>query len=385
MAGIRDVGKRVIEKVGASFGLQPASPWADSDHLGVVSGLLGLADNLDLYVSRDTAMDLSPIAKGRRVLVTNGARLALTNRKGAQPAPFTMPYLQQPEADRPLATTLTWTLDALLFYPRTWWIVQKRDYAGWPARGGVKLLARKDATIDGDGKLVAAWGERISDTDPTARYRQRDVIQFDSPDGGLLREARGTIKRALILNAAASLAEGNPVPSLVLSNENGPALEGDQIRDLLNDWLEARKTYGAGYVGKGIKAVPLELGDGQLLIQGRKQMDLELARHVGAPAWALDVALEGSTLTYQNRSSRGWELIDLYLATYLTPIAARLSMPDTTPAGWDTVFDLDELTRADMKTRFETYKIGLEADFIDQSWIEAQERQSLKLDEGNAA
>lgn len=368
----------ILEKIGASFGLYPASPWADSSHLGVVEGLLGLADDLDLYVSRDKAMDLSPIAKGRRVLVTNGARLGLVNKKGNSPAPFTMPYLQQPEDGIPLATTLTWTLDALLFYPRTWWIVQRRDAAGWPARGGIKRLDWKDADFDSDKRLVGAWGEKISDTDETARYRTRDVIQFDSPDGGLLKEAHGTIKRAFILNAAASLAEGNPVPSLVLSNESGPALEGPQIRALLEDWMKARKTYGAGYVGKGIKATAVELGEGQLLIQGRKQMDLELARHVGAPAWALDVALEGATLNYSNRSSRAWELIDLYLATYLTPITSRLSMPDTTPLGWSTVFDLDELTRADMKTRFETYAIGLEKGFIDQAWIEDQERQTLK-------
>jgi len=388
MASIAEAGRRAVEKIGASFGLYPASPWGDSSHLGVIHDLFGLADGLDLYVSRDAAMDLSPIAKGRRVLVTNGARLTLQNRKGNAPTPYTMPYLEQPEEDVPLATTLTWTLDSLLFYPRTWWIVQKRDWAGWPARGGLKRLPRKDATIDADGKLVAAWGDKISDTDPNARYRSRDVIQFDAPDGGLLAEAKGTIKRAIILNAAASLAEGNPVPSLVLQNENGPTLEGHQIKDLLNDWMQARKTYGAGYVGKGIKAVPLEMGPAQLLIDGRKQMDLELARHVGAPAWALDVALEGSTLNYSNRSSRAWELIDLYLATYLTPITSRLSMSDTTPAGWRTMFNLDELTQADMKTRFETYKLGVDAGIIDQEWIEAQEGQSLKLGsatEGNAA
>lgn len=393
---MRDLGSRFVDYMrspsespagigntgGGEFStVLPASPWGDDSHLGIVSALYGLADSTDVWVSRDTAMDLSPIAKGRRVLVTNGARLSLKNRRGDAPAPFTMPFLEQPEADRPLSTTLTWTLDALLFHPRTWWIVQKRDFAGWPARGGAKLLSRKDAEIDADGKLVGAWGEKISDTDPTARYRTRDVIQFDAPDGGLLHEAHRTLKRAMILNAAASLAEGNPVPSIILQNESGPVLEGPQIKELLDDWLKARRTYGAGYVGKGIKATPLALADSQLLIDGRKQMDLELARHVGAPAWALDVALEGATLNYSNRSSRAWELIDLFLATYTTPIASRLSMADVTPLGWQTVFDLDELTREDLKTRFETYAIGLDKGFIDQAWIEAQEGQALKLGE----
>lgn len=398
MPGIKDAmssfGRWLIEPVSSptstpvrdSFGIRTgfASPWADSSHLGEVTlaKFYGLADDLDVWVDRSSAMSLSPIAKGRRVLVTNGARLKLQNKRGSAAAPLTMPYLEQPEADRPLSGTLTWTLDALMFYPRTWWIVQRRDFAGWPARGGCKLLDRKDAEFDSDGKLVAAWGDKIG---PGERYEERDVIQFDAPDRGLLAEARRTIKRALILNAAAALAEGNPVPSLNLRNDGPNKLEAHQIKELLESWVDARKKYGVSYTDKGITPEAFGIANTQLLIDGRKQMDLELARHVGIPAWAADVSLEGSSLTYQNRSSRGWELIDLYLTTYLSPITSRLSMADTTPIGWSTEFGLDELTREDQKTRFETYAIGLEKGFIDQAWVEAQEGQPLKLGTGDAA
>ncbi|MCC2034212.1 hypothetical protein [Microbacterium allomyrinae] len=348
-----------------------ASPpaWADSSHLSLIGELYGIADSSGIVVNRRTALGLPIVAKGRRLLATNIARMQLVNRKGAAPAPMQLAYLQQPEADRSLSATLTWTVDALYFYPRTWWIVQKRDAAGWPARGGVKLLDRKDAEFDKDGRLVGAWGKPVA---------ARDVIQFDAPDGGLLHDGQTLLRRAFILNRAVSLAEENPVPSVNLENTGNEALLGTQIVELLESWMEARRRYGVGYTDKSIKATTLGISNSQLLIDGQKQMDVNLARQVGLPAWAADVAVEGASLNYSNRSSRAWELIDLFLSTYMTPITSRLSMNDTTPIGWSTAFSTDDLTRDDIKTRFETYAIGIEKNFIDQTWIEAQEGQQLK-------
>ncbi|WP_345751384.1 phage portal protein [Microbacterium rhizophilus] len=371
---IRDALSAQPVAVSLGDGRPLASPYSDAASLSVIEELYGLADRSDLIVTRGMAMGLSPLAKGRRVLATNLGRMSLVNTKGSASAP-TMPYLEQPEADRPLSATLTWTADALYFQPCTWWIVRKRDAYGWPARGGIKLLDRADAQFDKDGKLRSAWGMEIGEDN---EIKPRDVIQFDAPDGGLLADQKVLIRRAAVLNRAASLAEANPVPSVNLEYSGNQPLESDQIKDLLDSWVSARKKYGVAYTDKTIKAVPMSAAEAQLLLGGRKQMDLELARVAGAPAWALDVALEGSTLNYQNRASRAWELIDLFLATYMTPIATRLSMPDATPLGWRTTFNTDDLTRPDQKTRFETYKLGLDAGFIDQAWIEAQEGQRMK-------
>jgi len=349
-----------------------ASPpqWADDSHLAVISQLYGLADASDIRITRRMAMSLDVVAKGRRVLATNLGRMTLVNRKGNGPAPLQMAFLQQPEADRPLASTLVWTVDALMFRPRTWWIVKQRDFAGWPARGGCKLLDYDDAEFDENGKLVKAWGEPVE---------PRDVIQFDAPDGGLLHDGARTLRRAIILDRAASLAEDNPVPSINLENTGTRELGEQQIRELLESWMNARRKYGVAYTDRSIKATPLGIDNAQLLLDAQNRMDLKLARQIGIPAWAADVALEGSTLNYQNRSSRAWELIDLFLSTYMTPIASRLSMNDCTPVGWTTTFSTDDLTRPDVKERFETYEIGKRAGFIDDAWIEAQEGQPLRI------
>lgn len=357
-----------------SLAIKSPEDWADSSHLIPVDleSLFGLTDASGIRISRRTAMGLDVVAKGRRVLATNLGRMPLINKAAGALAPIQMPYLQQPEEERPLAQTLIWTADALYFYPRTWWIVQRRDAYGWPARGGVKLLDRKDAEFDDDGKVIKAWGQPVT---------ARDVIQFDAPDGGLLHDGLKTLRRAVILDRAASLAEENPVPSVDLHYDGPQQLEADQIRALLASWQAARAKYGAAFSDKTISVKTLGLDKEQLLLDAQNRMDIKLARQVGIPAWAADVALEGSTLNYQNRASRAWELIDLYLATYTTAIASRLTMNDCTPIGWSTEFDTEVLTRPDLKTRFETYKLGLDGGFIDQAWIDAQEGQPLKLEE----
>lgn len=342
--------------------IPPASPWADGSGLSthMLDDLYGLARNIT--VTRKKALSLDVVAKGRRVYASQTSRMRLRNVKDGRPAPTQMSLLAQPERDRAFASTIIWTADQLYFYGRTWWIVEQRDAYGWPA--WVRRLDRSDAKFDSAGKLIEAHGKKVADLE--------GVIEFEYIDGGLLNDAADMVRRGLIINAAAALAEDNPVPALDLHNE-GEELSRDKIEELLNSWQNARRKRGVGYSSKSIKVTPLGAPVEGLLLSGRKAIDLALARHVGLPAWALDVPVEGSTLTYQNRASRNWELLDLGLSPMMTAISSRLSMPDVTPRGWHVDFDTDQLTRDDMKTRFETYKIGVDGGFVTQDQIDAWE------------
>lgn len=353
----------ILSNVASWLGLsaQPASPFSSSDHLAEITmqDLYGLAR--DITVTRDRAMRLAPVSKGRRMIAGTIGQMELSCVKGNKPAPIQPSLFAQPERHRPLSATLTWTADALMFYPCTWWIVQERDSYGWPI--WVKLLDRADAGFDSDGKLISAWGEAVTD---------RDIIQFDAIDAGFLHDGRETIQRAIAINRAAAHAEDNPVPSIDLHNE-GADLGDEEIDKFIKLWVEARKNHGVGYSSKSVKVQTLGQHPEQLLIDGRKAINLELVRHIGIPAWAADVVLEGSSLHYENRSSRNWELIDLACSPIMTAIAGRLSMPDVTPRGWKTQLLTDSLTRPSMKERFDTYKVGIDGQFITQDQIDAWE------------
>lgn len=86
----------------------------------------------------------------------------------------------------------------------------------------------------------------------------------------------------------------------------------------------------------------------------------EAARMFGIPGPLLEFARAGSSLTYQNVVT----LMDQFLKQclipdYLRPVEQMLT--DLLPRNWVTRFDVDSILRADMKTRFEVYKIGLDS------------------------
>lgn len=261
----------------------------------------------------------------------------------------------------PRSTTLRHTFGALFFQPCTWWVVRKRDFYRWPEL--VEWVPLNKAGLDSDGRLVKITGGAPFDPD-------RDVIRFDSPLGnGFLRNARRDIQRALAISLAAAKAEDSPIPAVELHDELGVQLPQKDIDDLLDKWAEARRKRGVAYTPKGLKVIPHGQPADRLLIDGRRAINLELVRHSQLPAWAVQNAVDGATMTYDNRSLRNWELLDLGLAPYVSAFTDRLSMPDVTPRGWEIDLDTDDFTKPDMNTRFEAYAAGKNAGFVTNQMI----------------
>jgi hypothetical protein len=338
-----------------------SSPWSNTDDLTrwTLDDLFGI-DLTGVQVNRARAMRVATVAKARNVIASTVGRLPMYTAKDGRRAAVQNPLLARAERGVPFSTTMTWTIDALMFYPCTWWHVTERDAAGWPL--WVEWIDRSRATLDTTGRLSAIDNKAV---DP------KNVIRFDSPLGtGLLDIARDTIARAITINKSASHAEENPIPSIDLHHIDGNAsLTEEEIAKLVDGWRKARIRGGIGYTPKSIEARALGIQPEQLLIDARKQIQLELIRHLNFPAWAADVELGGSSLNYSNRASRNAELIDLACAPYISAIRDRLSMPDVTPRGWRVLFDTDELTRDDLKTRFETYSLGRKAGFLTNQQI----------------
>jgi len=342
-----------------------SSPWADTDNLTkwTLDDLFGSLDFAGMPVNRKTAMQVATVARARNTLTTTIGRLGLYSAKGSQPAPVQMPLLAQPERGVAFSTTMAWTVDALLFHPCTWWHVTERDTYGWPL--WVEWIDRSRATLDVNGDLA-----KIDNTE----VKPADVIRFDSPLGsGFLHDARVTLQRALAINHAAADAEANPVPSIELHHEADVALTPPEIKSLTTAWREARVKSGVAYTPKSITAKALGLVPEQLLIDGRKAIQLELVRHLNFPAWAADVELDGSSLNYTNRASRAAELIDLAMAPYMSAIRDRLSMGDVTPRGWKVLFDTDEFTKDDTATRYANYATALDKGFLTLDEVRAAE------------
>lgn len=359
--GFKDTVKRVLAAGNASTVLR--SPWSDSTHLGdvVFDGVFGI--DVQGPVSRSAAIKLATVAKGRDVLTGRVSRLPLVDKFKGKPLDKTRRLLTQPELGYSLVNTLTWTFDDMFFCGVAWWLVTERDFTGYPSR--VSLLRPGQYETDDAGQLVKANGRPV---------RPGDGIRFDGPHEGLLERGCDTIRRAVRLNRAAAKAEDNPVPSIDLHNE-GENINAEEIKALTSSWERARTTSGVGYSSKGIKVNVLGQSSEQLMIDGRKAINLELARHMGAPEWAVSVAQEGSSFNYTNKASRNTELIDEFLAPYMAAFTSRLSMGDITPHGTTVDFDTSTLTADDTTTRYANYKTGIELGLFDLEY--AQEAEGL--------
>jgi hypothetical protein len=323
----------------------PFSSWGEDSHLEHLTPDLWLGGWSQFAMNRDRAMGIATVAKARNVIAGQIGRLPLQAWKGRIPQTLGMDLLAQPERGVPRSTTITNTVDQLMFYPRAYWHVTERNSYGYPAY--VKLVARDSIREDTSGNLSHVKGVAV---------RQGDVIRFDSPLGaGLLAVARETLQRAYVINQVTARAEDNPVPAIELHDTSTKdQLDEDDVRKLTDAWTANRRRSGVAYTPERIKVNTHGLQNDQLLIDARRSIQLELVRHLGVSAWVADVTVEGSTLKYENRALRNWELLDLNLAPYLTAIADRLSLADVTPRGWEVRFNTDMLTQPDEKTRAET-------------------------------
>ena len=191
------------------------------------------------------------------------------------------------------------------------------------------------ADLDQDGRLEKVDGVPVA---------ERDVVRVDSPLGhGFLHNARKTVQRAIALDLSAALAEDNPVPTVELHNETGIELTDTEREELLTNWSSSRRRRGVAYTPKGLKVIAHGQAPEQLLIDGRKLISLDIVRHANLPAWAASTAVEGGSMTYDNRSLRNWELLDLTLAAYAAAFEDRFSMNDLTPRGSRVHVDTGEL------------------------------------------
>lgn len=215
-----------------------------------------------------------------------------------------------------------------------------------------RFVPEWQATVDNAGMLIHAFDRPVN---------RGDWIRIDGPHEGLLSKAIDDIRDAIALKRAVSKASNNMVPSLELHQESGNQLTKPEIDQLVDSWVKALRGKGVAYTNQSIKAISHGQAAEQLMIDARNQSAIDLARHMNLPAWAVDAAVEGGSMTYTNVPSRSRELLDYTLQPYLDAIAGRLSLRDVLPHGQTVRFDTTQFLAGDFSTRMEAYKTAIDA------------------------
>lgn len=329
-----------------------------------VAQAFGINTDLD-SVTRKQAMSVPAVRQGRNVIagkIGTAPLICTRTRAGNRPERVERPFFNQPDPNTTRAALLTWTVDDLIFYGVSYWIVTNRDPQGYPSASVRVDPAR--VTVDYAQGLIRLDGKPIN---------PRDIIAFQGPDEGLLRHAARTLRTCLLLEEATRRAASADIPVGLFEDELG-ALLATEVETFLASWESARKARSTGYVPKGLKYTNPQADPEKLQLKDARAFQAaEVARQMNLPAYAIN-APTNDALTYSTTEGNRRDLVEVTFAPYIAALEQRLSMGDVTPLGTTVHLDFAAFIRGDMKTVIETGAAAVNAglmttDEVRELWL----------------
>lgn len=320
LAGWLDTSSSTASAAGGTVGAGIASPWATGRLSKItMADLFGLDT---LPVTRAEAQAVPAIARARHILCSDAARCPLEVLEDDTRRADLGGWLQSTKLTTSPQHRAVWTVDDLIHYGWSLWVVQ-RDDAGTITDGARCPI--EWWKFDDDGRIV------IRDTPADAA----SVVLIPGFHAGIVNSAQHTIRGSRMLEETWQDRAANPIPATELHQTTPDNMTPAEVDDLVDNWTESLRLRG-GAVGWTPMSIDVRThGEGavDLLIQGRNAAAVDAARVVGVPAAMVDASNVNASLTYETLEGRGGEYLDHSLPLYLDPIAARLSLDDVTPPG----------------------------------------------------
>lgn len=310
-----------------------ASPWSSSNLQRIVFD--------DIFGSelpantREAAMRLATVARARNLVCATVSRLPLQVVTGQTPDPTPAPWITSAAGGVSPQLRMAWTVDDLIFYGWSVWWRENDPATGLPLE--VQRVNMGDWNITDDGVVEVNGVPAAAD----------QVIVIPGLHEGILSFGVDVIDDARTLYRNVRQRIANPIPAVDLHQTTGNPLSTTERDDLIDAWTAARTgaNGGVAYTSPQIEAREMgQAADAQLMIEARNAAAVDLARLVGVHAGLVDATAPKASLNYETQTGRNQEFVDFDLALYLTPIAARLSLDDVTPAGTRIDFDLTDYT-----------------------------------------
>ena len=308
------------------------------------------------WMDREAAMSLPTISRCRDLTCSavsalpftfwsvDGSRIPAVERRTPP-----MSWGDRPDPDRTRQWILAWTVDDLLFYERAHWLVTSRYATTFPQT--FRRIRPGDLDVRADGTVF------VTDelTGQRREVNPRDVIEFLSPNQGLLANGVRAISIALQLDAAADRFAATEVPAGVLEEQDGSEdMSAEELTELAEAFSLARRMNTTAATNKYVKyrETPVDASQMQL-VEGRTYQALELSRLGNTPPYLVG-APAGTGMTYQNGQQARQDMIDWGAGPYIGCIEQTLSGPNVTPRG--TVVRLD--LNAWLRNPFTTPDVG---------------------------
>ncbi|MDL9978844.1 phage portal protein [Microbacterium candidum] len=337
----------------AARGGSPLMPWtAPSEFTAFVwsdiySGAAGDA------VTRDTAMRVAPIKRGRALIVSLCSDLPLVQGSSLDGAGELVPDATQP-------AWLTTGAGAQTAWHRMALTLDDLIFGGW----SLWVVVREPGTVQPDGTTVpgsiieagrlhpSRWAfDQSSPTGVAIDNRPvidpASVILIAGPDEGLLSVAADAIRGWRHMEEAWVGRVRNPIPAMVLHEKAENGVSQTEAEAYVAAWAKNRLSPN-GAVGFLPASLDLEVhgeSSADLFTEGRNAARIDIANHLNLPVSMLDGSPATASLTYATQEGTHAQIVD-DLEYWLAPIEARLSQPDVCPTGRRVRFSRENLTAA---------------------------------------
>jgi phage portal protein BeeE len=247
-------------------------------------------------------------------------------------------WLRRPDPTVSYQFLMSWTLDDLFFYGRAFWYITSRTADGYPA-SFTRLPAGSVTTTDQSGPVWFAPSSQVyfqgGEIDPV------NLVQFLSPEQGLIYSAPGAIETALKLEGARNRNASSSIPAGVLKQTGGEPLSAQELADLASAFNAARATNQTAALNEYLSYTETNsTPDKMLLIEASQYQSLEMSRLANVPPYLVGVAT--GAYSYQSSQQARADLYLFGVKLYADAIAGALSMDNVLPRGTSVCFDAHE-------------------------------------------
>jgi hypothetical protein len=307
----------------------PSSPFQTGSLTGVVYlDLFG--EDAQLPLTRDDAMSLAPVSRGRNIIcgaiASTPLRLFPEDGGEAYGLEVTPRWLNHTSGVLSAYLRMTMTLDDGIMFAESLWQVE-RDSGGVIVDAWHVPYALWE--VDPQGHVIID-GQRVPDA---------SVLYFPFHVEGFLRRGARTLRSALAVERGVEERAANPIPLSVIQSVND---DGDMNQTEAQAYLDAYRTARQKGGGAAVMYLPSFLklaaygdrADSGHAIEARNALRLDFANHLGIPASRLEGSQAEASLTYTNQAGQDSSLADATgLGQWMDDIAGRLSQDDVTAPG----------------------------------------------------
>ena len=317
-----------------------------------------------LGIDRNFALQVASVARCRNLIagVISSIDLVLykktTGEKLGSPV-----WLEQPDIRQPRSLTISATVDSLIFYGVSYWVVNSL-YADDGRPSGFEWVANNRVTY-----TTNQYGTEVKDYFVDGNLVPMSgigsLVTFQSLLPGVLQSAGTTIKAAYDIQRASAVSAATPMPTGILKN-NGADLPETQIQGLLAAFKSARQNRSTAYLTSTLEYVPTSFSPKDMTYNESSQyLSTEIARAMNVPAYMISSDMNNS-MTYQNILDGRKEFVAYSLQPYISAIEDRLSMNDITNSSNQVRFAVDDtFLRVDAKDRLDIIEKMLNLNLID--------------------